>query len=69
MMEYWLSLSKLDLILFFLFLVFNATFSNISANHGDQIEWLKKQVYPERAMDKQLVNFSTCGCESNAPFL
>jgi hypothetical protein len=39
-----------DLILI-LFLVFNATFSNISANHGDQFYWWKKPEYLERTTD------------------
>jgi hypothetical protein len=37
------------------FLVFNATFSNISRREPP-------------TMGKQLVNFITCGCESSAPF-
>ena len=54
------------------FLVFNATFSNISA-----ISWRPVLVVEEagvpgenhrRTMGKQLVNFITCGCESSAPF-
>jgi len=48
-----------DLILF---IVFNATFSNISA-----ISWSTWREPP--TMGKQLVNFITCGCESSAPFL
>jgi len=54
------------------FLVFNATFSNISAI------WLATSFSDGRSrstrrepptMGKQLVNFITCGCESSAPFL
>jgi hypothetical protein len=54
------------------FLVFYATFSNISA-----ISWRPVLVVEEagvpgenhrRTMGKQLVNFITCGCESSAPF-
>jgi hypothetical protein len=55
----------------FEFLVFNATFSNISA-----ISWRPVLVVEEagvpgenhRPWRKQLVNFITCGCESSAPF-
>jgi len=48
--------------------VFNATFSNISA-----ISWRPVLVVEENrreppTMDKQPVNFITCGCESSAPF-
>ena len=53
------------------FLVFNATFSNISA-----ISWRPVLVVEEagvpgknQTMGKQLVTFITCGCESSAPFL
>jgi hypothetical protein len=53
------------------FLVFNATFSNISA-----ISWRPVLVVEEagvpgenhRPMGKQLVKIITCGCESSAPF-
>ena len=46
------------------FLVFNATFSNISA-----ILWRPVLKVEEPAtMGKQLVNFITCGCGSSAPF-
>jgi hypothetical protein len=52
-------------------MVFNATFSNISA-----ISWWPVLVVEEAGstrrepptMGKQLVNFITCGCESCAPF-
>ena len=48
-------------------LVFNATFSNISA-----ISWRPVLVMEEERepliMGKQLVIFITCGCESSAPF-
>jgi hypothetical protein len=55
-----------------LFLVFNATFSNISA-----ISWWPVLVVGRGrstrreppTMGKQLVNFITCGCESSVPFL
>ena len=50
--------------------VFNATFSNISA-----ISWRPVLVVEEAGvpgepptLGKQLVNFITCGCKSNAPF-
>jgi len=53
------------------FIVFNATFSNISA-----IPWRPVLVVEEAGvsrepptMGKQLVNFIICGCESSAPFL
>ena len=53
------------------FLVFNVTFSNISA-----ISWRPVLVVEEGGstrrepptMGKQLVNFITCSCESSAPF-
>ena len=53
------------------FLVFNATFSNISP-----ISWRPVLVVEEagvpgenhQTMGKQLVNFVICGCESSAPF-
>jgi hypothetical protein len=52
-------------------LVFNDIFSNISA-----ISWRPVLVVEEAAvfgenqtMNKQLINFITCGCESSAPFL
>jgi hypothetical protein len=58
----------ITLIFWIDFLVFNATFSNISA-----LSWrpVLKPEYPERppTMGKQLVNFITCGCESSVPFL
>jgi len=44
-------------------LVFNATFSNISA-----ISYTSTRREPPTLV-KQLVNFITCGCESSAPFL
>jgi len=52
-------------------IVFNATFSNISA-----ISWRPVLVVEEAGLPrenhrpwvKQLVNFITCGCESSAPF-
>jgi hypothetical protein len=55
------------------FIVFNATFSDISA-----ISWRPDLVVEETGvagenhrpcMGKQLVNFIICGCESSAPFL
>jgi hypothetical protein len=56
----------------FEFMVFNATFSNISAiiiatsfsGGGSRITQREPPT-----MGKQLVNFITCGCESSAPFL
>jgi len=51
-----------------LFIVFNATFSNISATsfYGGRSQSTRRE---PPTMDKQLVNFITCGCESSAPFL
>jgi hypothetical protein len=59
------SIDLIDLI----FLVFNATFMDISA-----ISWRPDLVVEEAGVPgenhgKQLVNSSTCGCESSAPFL
>ena len=52
--------------------VFNTTFSNISATC---ISWRPVLVVEEAGgpgepptLGKQLVNFITCGCKSNAPF-
>ena len=53
------------------FLVFNATFSNISATtcatyfSGGRSRSTQRE---PPTMGKQLVNFITCGCESSAPF-
>jgi len=55
----------------FEFLVFNVTFSNISA-----ISWRpvfsgggsRSTRREPPTLGKQLVNFITCGCESSAPF-
>jgi len=52
------------------FLVFNATFSNISAImvtsfSGERSRGTRRE---PPTMGKQLVNFITCGCESSAPF-
>jgi hypothetical protein len=54
-------------------MMFNATFSNISAVSWRPVLVVEEAEYPERTTDhgmgKQLVNFITCGCESSAPFL
>ena len=58
----------------FEFLVFNATFSNISATgyimatsfSGGGSRSTRRE---PPTLGKQLVNFITCGCESSAPFL
>ena len=63
---------KIFYLLFFNFIVFNATFSNISA-----ILWRLVLVVEEAGVlgenpptiGKQQVNIITCGCESSAPFL
>ena len=49
------------------FIVFNATFSNISATNfsGGGSRSTRKE---PPTMGKQLVNFITCDCESSAPF-
>ena len=65
--QYYQALLWFDLIWF----VFNATFSNISA-----ISWAtrfsggrsRSTRREPPTMGKQLVNFTTCGCESSAPF-
>jgi hypothetical protein len=49
------------LIFDLIFCVFNATFSNISV--------LVVEEAGVPTMDKQLVNFIACGCESRASFL
>ena len=49
--------------------MFNATFSNISAISIMTTSfsgWRSRREPP--TMDKQLVSFITCGCESSAPF-
>ena len=59
--------------IWFWFLVFNATFSNMSATFfimatsfsGGGSRSTQREPPP---MGKQLVNFITCGCESSAPF-
>jgi hypothetical protein len=48
-------------------LVFNATFSYIIATSFSGGRSRSTQIEPP-TMGKQLVNFITCGCESNAPF-
>ena len=50
------------------FIVFNATFSNIIATSFSGRRSRSTQREPQ-TMDKQLVNFITCGCKSSAPFL
>ena len=59
---------KIDLIWF---IVFNATFSNISAISWRPVLVVEEAGVPGGAtttMGKQLVSFITCGCESSAPF-
>jgi hypothetical protein len=58
------------------FMVFNATFNNISVMSWLSVllvEELETGVHVENhrpvTMGKQLVNFITCGCESSTPFL
>jgi hypothetical protein len=49
-------------------LVFNATVSYIMVtNFSGGRSWNTRREPP--TMDKQLVNFIPCGCESSAPFL
>ena len=71
--QYFTLVSKsLDLDLLFLFLVFNATFSNISAMSWRPVLVVEEAGVPGEeppTMGKQLVNFIACGCESSAPFL
>ena len=50
-------------------LVFNATFSNISAISWRPVEEAGSTRREPPTMGKQLVSFITCGCESSAPFL
>ena len=53
------------------FLVFNVTFSNISAISRRPVLVVEKARSIQReppAMGKQLLNFITCGFESSAPF-
>jgi protein gp37 len=52
----------------FEFLVFNATFSNISAISWRPVLVVEEAGENHRPWRKQLVNFITCGCESSAPF-
>jgi hypothetical protein len=49
------------------FLVFNATFSYIMATRFSSGRSRSTRREPP-TMGKQLVNFITCGCKSNAPF-
>ena len=47
--------------------------SHFQLYHGDQFQQWKKPEYRRETpfsptMGKQLVNFTTCGCESSAPF-
>jgi hypothetical protein len=48
--------------------LFKATFSNISAISWRTIFNGGRSRREPSTMDKQLVNFITCGCESSAPF-
>ena len=52
------------------FIVFNATFSNISAIMATSFSGGRSRSIGREppTMDKQLVNFITCGCKSSAPF-
>jgi hypothetical protein len=62
-----------DLIWFdlILFIVFNATFSNISAIMATSFNGGRSRSTQREplTMGKQLVNFITCGCASSASFL
>jgi len=51
--------------------VLNATFSNISAISWRPVLVVEEAGVPREppTMGKQLVNFITWGCESNAPFV
>ena len=53
------------------FLVFNATFSNISAISWRPVLVVEEDGVPRenQTMGKQLENFITCGGKSSAPFL
>ena len=42
---------RIDLVDWFWFLVFSATFSNIQLYYVDQLKWWKKPEYPERTTD------------------
>ena len=55
---------------FIWFIVFNATFSNITAILWRPVWVVEQPAYPKEppTMGKQLVNFITCGCTSSAPF-
>ena len=57
-----------DRLIWFWFLLFKATFSNISAISWRTIFNGGRSRGEPSTMDKQLVNFITCGCESSAPF-
>jgi hypothetical protein len=48
-------------------LVFNGTFSNISAISWRSVLVMEEAGVPEEKL-KQLVNFITSGCESSTPF-
>jgi hypothetical protein len=50
-----------------LFIVFNATFSNIPVISWRPVLMVEEAGEPS-TMGKQLVNFITCGCESSASF-
>ena len=49
------------------FIVFNATYSNISAIMSTSFSGGRSRREP-LTMGMQLVNFITCGCASSAPF-
>jgi hypothetical protein len=56
--------------IYILFLVFNATFSNISAISWRPVFNGGRSRNTQReppTMDKQLVSFITCGCQLSAP--
>jgi len=63
---YFIAKSRLERGLGVVFMVLNATFTNISA-----ISWRPGSRSTRReppTMGKQLVNLITCGCESSSPF-
>ena len=59
---------KVEII--YVWLIFVATFSNISAISWRQVLAVEKAriLREPPTMGKQLINFITCGCESSAPF-
>jgi hypothetical protein len=65
-----LTYNRFDLIWLIWFNVFNATFSNVSTIMATRLSGGRSRSTRREppTMGKQLVNFITCGCESNAPF-